>query len=68
MREGGEGQRERERGRERIPSRLHAVRTEPNMELNPMILEIMTWATIKSQTLNWLSHWAPQYSANTKLT
>ena len=29
-------------GRERIPSRLHAVSTEPNVGLNPMNREIMT--------------------------
>ena len=36
----GEGQREREI--ERIPSRLHAVSTEPNAGLKPMNHEIMT--------------------------
>ena len=35
----GEGQ--RERGRERIPSRLHAVSAEPNVGLEPMNREIM---------------------------
>ena len=39
-REGAE--RERERGRERIPSRLHVVRAEPNSGLNLMNCEIMT--------------------------
>ena len=32
----GEGQRERERGRERIPSRLHADRAELDMGLDPV--------------------------------
>ena len=35
-----EGQRERER--ERIPSRLHTVSVEPNMRLKPMNCEVMT--------------------------
>ena len=48
----GEGQRERER----IPSRLLTVSTEPNTGLYPMISEIMTWVEIKSQAPNWLSH------------
>ena len=43
----GEGQRQR---RERIPSRLHTVRAEPNVVLDPMNHEIMTWAKIKSWT------------------
>ena len=47
--EWGEGQRERT---ERIPSRLHAVSTEPNVRLDPMNREIMTSANIESQTLN----------------
>ena len=42
--------------RERIPSKLHAVSTEPNEGLDPMNYEIMTWAEIKSLMLNWLSH------------
>ena len=46
----------RERGRKRIPSRLHAVSAEPNVGLDPMNCEIMTWAEIKSQTPNKLSH------------
>ena len=49
-----------EREGERILSRLHAVSTEPNMGLSPMNHEIMTWAKIKSQTLNRLSHPGPQ--------
>ena len=38
----GMGQRERERGKERIPSSLHAVSTEPNLGLELMSYEIMT--------------------------
>ena len=34
--------RHRERGRERIPSRLHAVSTEPNTGLDPTNSEITT--------------------------
>ena len=48
--------RDRERGRERILSRIWAWHGA--WSHNP---EIMTWAEIKSQTLNWLSHpGAPQ--------
>ena len=36
----GEGQ--RKRGRERIPSRLHAVNVEPDARLEPTNCEIMT--------------------------
>ena len=50
----GEGQRERKR--ERIPSWLHNVSTEPDVGLDLMICEILTWAKIKSRMLNWLSH------------
>ena len=46
----------RERGRERIPSRLCAVSTEPNTGLEVTNREIMTRAKIKSLTLNRLSH------------
>ena len=46
----GKGQ--RERVRERIPSRLHAVSTEPNAGLHPTNREIMTGAKIKSWMLN----------------
>ena len=46
----------RERRRERIPSRLHAVNTQPNTGLSLINCEIMTWAKIKSQTLNRLNH------------
>ena len=45
-----------EKGRERIPSRLHAVSTQPDTEPDLMNREIMTLAQIKSQTLNQLSH------------
>ena len=44
----GEGQKKRER----IPSRFHAVSTEPNMGLNPTNLKITTPAQIESRTLN----------------
>ena len=49
-----EGQRERER--ERIPSRLHIVSTEPYMGFRLMNREIMTQAEIRSQMLKRLSH------------
>ena len=45
-----------DRERERIPSRLQAISTEPNGRLEPRNCEIMTQAEIKSQMLNWLSH------------
>ena len=45
-----------ERGRQRIPSRLHAISREPHKELKPMNHEIMTWAKIKNWRLNQLSH------------
>ena len=52
--------RERERkwgwGAGGIPSRLRAVSAEPEAGLDPMNHEIMTWAEMKSQILNWLSH------------
>ena len=41
---------------QRIPSRFCMVSTKPNAELDPTNCEIMTWAEVKSQTLNWLSH------------
>ena len=47
---------EKDRERERIPSRLHAVSTEPDAGLEPTNHKIMTRAEIKSQTLNQLSH------------
>ena len=37
-----------ERGKERIPSRLHTFSTESEVGLEPMNCEIMTWAQIKS--------------------
>ena len=37
-----ERQAERERQRQRIPSRLHAVRIEPNTGLDPTNREVMT--------------------------
>ena len=46
----------RERGRERIPSKLWAVSTQPDAGLKPKKHEIMTRAEIKSWTLNQLSH------------
>ena len=42
--------------RERIPSRLWDVSTELNVGLELTNHEIMTWAEIKSQRLNQLSH------------
>ena len=52
----GEGPREGWGERERIPSRLRPVSTEPNAEFEFTSHEIMTWAEIKSWTLNQLSH------------
>ena len=49
-----ERERERER-RERIPSRLCAVSTEPDAGLELPNLEIMTRAETKSWAPNWLS-------------
>ena len=49
----GKRQTEREK---RIPSRLLAVSTEPNAGLDVANCETVTWAKIKSQTLNLLSH------------
>ena len=46
----------RERGRERIPGRLHTVSTEPHAGLDPTSCGIMTRAKIKSRMLNLLSH------------
>ena len=55
-----------ERGRERIPNRLHAVSTEPDVVLDSTNCErIMTRASIKSQMLNGLSH-PGSPNANTK--
>ena len=46
----------RERDRERIPSRLCAVSTEPDMGLSLMNFEIMNWAETKSPTLSRWNH------------
>ena len=46
----------RERGRDRIPGRLCAVSPEPDLWLQLTNPETMTWANIKSRTLNPLSH------------
>ena len=46
----------REKGRKRIPSRLHSVSTEPDARLKLTNHEIMTSAEIKSWMLNQLSH------------
>ena len=46
------GEEQRVRGRHRIPTRLCAHSREPEAGLNPMNLEIMTWAEIKSPVLN----------------
>ena len=43
-------------GAEWLWSRLCAVNAEPNVVLSPTNSEIMTWAKIKSRTLNRLSH------------
>ena len=45
-REQGRG---RENGRQRIPSRLHAVSTEPDARLDLTDLEIMTSTKFKNQ-------------------
>ena len=50
------GDEQRERGRERILSRFRVVSTEPNIGVDLMSCEIMTWAKIKSQMLSQLSH------------
>ena len=47
---------ERERERERIPSRLCAASTEPDVGLELTNREPMTQAKIKSWTLNLLNH------------
>ena len=47
---------ERERERERIPSRLSTVSMEAMVGLELMNCEIMTGAEIKSRMLNRLSH------------
>ena len=50
----GEDQRDRER--ERIPSRVCAISPKSDMGIDPMNCKIMTWAEIESRMLNWLSH------------
>ena len=47
---------EAERARERTPSRLCTVSLESDAGLEPTNCEIMTWAKIKIQTFNQLSH------------
>ena len=49
-------ERQRDRGRERIPSRLRTVSAEPNAGLRPTNPELMTRARVKGGTLNRLSH------------
>ena len=49
-------ERKEQREKERIPDRLRTVSTEPDMGLELTSHEIMTWAKIKNQLLNWLSH------------
>ena len=46
----------REKGREKILSRLHVISTKPKVEVDLMNQEIMTWTEIKSRLLNQLSH------------
>ena len=46
----------RESGRDRIPSRFCAVSMESDVGLKLTNHEILTWAEIKSRTLNWVSH------------
>ena len=58
----GEGQREEER----IPSRLHAVSTEPDVVLSLTNQETMTWAKIKSWMLGHLDGsvgWATNFGS-----
>ena len=52
---GRETERERERERERIPSGLHTVRAEPDVELELMNSEIMIWVKVRC-----LTDWATQ--------
>ena len=47
-----EQERGRERERERIPSRLHTVSTELDVQLKPTKDEIMNCTEIKSQVFN----------------
>ena len=46
---------ERERGREKIPSRLCAISVEPHTGLDPMKYEVMLLTKVKSWTLSQLS-------------
>ena len=57
----------RERGRERIPGRIGAVSTEPNMGLSLKNHEIVTGAKTKNQMLKRLSHpGVPRFIENTE--
>ena len=53
---GRERERERERESERAPNRLHTGSSEPDVGLELMNHEILTWAETKSRPPNWLSH------------
>ena len=60
----GDRQRDREKRRERIPSRFCTVSVEPDMGLKLTNHEPMTWAEIKGRRLNWLTHLgAPPHAA-----
>ena len=56
LRERVSRERQRETEREKIPSSLRAVSTEPDVGLEVMNHEIMTQAKIQSPMLNQLSH------------
>ena len=58
--DGGRAEVEGEGGRERIPSRLHIVSTEPHVGLKPKNHEIMTQTEAKSRLSDRLSHQTPQ--------
>ena len=45
-----------EKERERIPSMLHTASMEPDVGLKLTNREIITWAKVKSQTFNQMSH------------
>ena len=49
----------RERGRHRIQSRIQALNYQPNMGLEPMNHEIMTWTKVRCLT-NWATQAPPQ--------
>ena len=53
--ERGKGEGQREKKRENV-KQTPCWSVEPNSGLHPMTHKIMTWAKIKSQMLNWLSH------------